>query len=152
MKYWLMKSEPETFGIDDLAKKPGKKAGWDGVRNYQARNYMRDGMKVGDLAFFYHSNCAEPGIVGICSVAAAAHVDASQFDPGSDYYDPASSRDDPRWLCVDVGFKRKLKRVVALAELKDRRELQGFALIRPGNRLSVLPVTPAQWDFILGLE
>ena len=151
MNHWLFKSEPEEFSIDMLKKV--KREPWGGVRNYQARNYMRDGMKVGDLAFFYHSNCAEPGIVGICSVAAAAHVDASQFDPGSDYYDPASSRDDPRWLCVDVGFKRKLKRTITLAELQQHADALGdFALTRRGNRLSVLPVTKEQWDYILALE
>jgi predicted RNA-binding protein with PUA-like domain len=149
MNHWLMKSEPDEFSIDDLAKR--KIEPWSGVRNYQARNYLRQ-MQAGDGVLFYHSSCAEPGVAGIASVATAAYPDPTQFDPKSDYFDAKASRAAPRWSLVDVKFKRKLKRVVALAELKDRRELQGFALIRPGNRLSVLPVTAAQWDFILGLE
>jgi predicted RNA-binding protein with PUA-like domain len=149
MNHWLMKSEPDEFSIDDLAKR--KIEPWSGVRNYQARNYLRQ-MQAGDGVLFYHSSCAEPGVAGIASVATAAYPDPTQFDPKSDYFDAKATRAAPRWSLVDVKFKRKLKRVVALAELKDRRELQGFALIRPGNRLSVLPVTAAQWDFILGLE
>ena len=151
MNYWLFKSEPEEFSIDMLKKV--KREPWGGVRNYQARNYMRDGMKIGDLAFFYHSNCEEPGIVGICSIVANAHVDMSQFDPKSDYYDPASKPDNPRWLCVDVGFKRKLKRTISLSELQQHADEFGdFALTRRGNRLSVLPVSEAQWERILELE
>ena len=117
----------------------------------KARNYLRE-MRKGDGVLFYHSSCAEPGVVGIASVATAAYPDPTQFDPKSDYFDTKSTHATPRWSLVEVKFKRKLKRVVALTELKDRRELQGFALIRPGNRLSVLPVTTTQWDFILGLE
>jgi predicted RNA-binding protein with PUA-like domain len=150
MNYWLMKSEPDEFSIDDLKRK--KLEPWSGVRNYQARNYMRDGMCVGDGIFFYHSSCAEPGIVGIAEVTKAAHVDPSQFDPRSDYFDPASKPEAPRWLLVDVKFKRKLKRNITLTELKGMATLRELALLRPGNRLSVLPVTKAQWDFILGLE
>ncbi|WP_257387085.1 EVE domain-containing protein [Tahibacter caeni] len=150
MRYWLMKSEPEEFSIDALAKK--KLEPWNGVRNYQARNYMRDGMKVGDGVLFYHSNCAEPGIVGIAEIRSEAYTDPSQFDPKSDYYDPASKREEPRWLLVDVGYKRKLKRTITLAELKDRPELQDLALVRKGNRLSVMPVAKREWDYILSLE
>ena len=149
-RYWLMKTEPDEFSIDDLARK--KIEPWTGVRNYQARNFMRDGMQVGDGVLFYHSSCAVPGVAGIAEVASEAHPDPSQFDKKSDYYDAASKRDEPRWLLVDVKFKRKLKRVITLTELKDRPELEGFALIHRGNRLSVLPVTKPQWDFILGLE
>jgi predicted RNA-binding protein with PUA-like domain len=150
MRYWLMKTEPDEFSIDDLAKK--KVEPWTGVRNYQARNYMRDGMQVGDGVFFYHSSCAVPGVAGIAEVGSAAYPDPTQFDRKSDYYDADSRRDDPRWVLVDVKFRRKLKRVIALTELKDRSELEGFALTARGNRLSVLPVTKSQWDFILGLE
>ncbi|MDR3387372.1 MAG: EVE domain-containing protein [Rudaea sp.] len=150
MNYWLMKSEPDEFSIDDLARK--KSEPWSGVRNYQARNYMRDGMRAGDGIFFYHSSCPEPGIVGIASVGSAAYPDPTQFDPRSDYFDAKSSRTAPRWFLIDVKFKRKLKRIIGLADLKARPELRELALVKPGNRLSVLPVTKAQWDFILGLE
>jgi predicted RNA-binding protein with PUA-like domain len=149
MRYWLMKTEPDEFSIDDLSKK--KIEPWTGVRNYQARNFMRD-MKPGDGVFFYHSSCEVPGVAGLAEVATEAYPDPTQFDRKSDYYDAASKREEPRWSLVDVRFKRKLKRVIPLAELKDRRELEGFALLARGNRLSVLPVTKAQWDFILGLE
>ncbi len=150
MNYWLMKTEPDEFSIDDLKRK--KSEPWSGVRNYQARNYMRDGMRAGDQVLFYHSSCAEPGVAGIAEVAAAAYPDPTQFDPHSDYFDAKSSRDAPRWVLVDVKFKRKLKRVISLVELKSRPQLRDFALVKPGNRLSVLPVTKAQWDFVLGLE
>jgi len=150
MRYWLMKTEPDEFSIDDLAKK--KVEPWTGVRNYQARNFMRDGMKVGDGVFFYHSSCAVPGVAGIADVATEAYPDPTQFDRKSDYYDEASRRESPRWFLVDVKFKRKLKRTIALTELKDRKELDGFTLLARGNRLSVLPVTKAEWDFILSLE
>ena len=150
MRYWLLKSEPEEFSIDTLAKK--KLEPWNGVRNYQARNYMRDGMKVGDGVLFYHSNCAEPGVVGIAEIRSEAHPDPSQFDPKSDYYDPASKREEPRWLLVDVGYKRKLKRTITLAELKDKPQLQNLALVKKGNRLSVMPVSRSEWDYILSLE
>ena len=149
MNYWLMKSEPDEFSIDDLARK--KTEPWSGVRNYQARNFLRE-MRKGDGVLFYHSSCDEPGVVGIAEVATAAHPDPTQFDPKSDYFDAKSARDEPRWSLVDVKFKRKLKRAIALNELKSRQELNGLALIRPGNRLSVLPVSKAQWDFILELE
>jgi predicted RNA-binding protein with PUA-like domain len=150
MNYWLMKSEPDTFSIDDLKRK-GKEA-WDGVRNYQARNFMRDGMRVGDKVFFYHSNCAVPGIAGIAAVATAAYPDASQFDPKSDYFDAGAKREDPRWMLVDVKFIRKLKRIISLEELKGIDELADMPLVRKGNRLSVMPVSKPHWDFILTLE
>ena len=152
MNYWLMKSEPEVFGIDDLRKRPKQTEPWDGVRNYQARNMLRDQMKKGDLAFFYHSNCAEPGIVGIMEIVRAGYPDSSAFDPDDHHYDPKSSPDAPRWFRVDVRFKRKLRRTITLAELKEQPKLAGMGLLARGNRLSVMPVTAGQWDFILDLE
>ena len=148
--YWLMKSEPDAFSIDDLRRK--KQEAWDGVRNYQARNYMRDGMRVGDKVFFYHSNCAEPGIVGIAQVATDAYPDPSQFDPKSKYFDPASSRDKPRWMLVDVKFVKKLGRAITLKELQADPALDGMVLLRKGSRLSVQPVEAAHWKHILALE
>lgn len=148
--YWLMKTEPDAFSIDDLKRK--KQEAWDGVRNYQARNYMRDGMRVGDKVFFYHSNCAEPGIVGIAQVATSAYPDPSQFDPKSKYFDPGSSRDNPRWMLVDVKFVKKLKRTITLKELQADAALDGMVLVRKGSRLSVQPVEVGHWEHILGLE
>ena len=147
MRYWLMKSEPSEFSIDDLAKAPKQSTPWFGVRNYQARNFMRDGMRVGDLAFFYHSSCPEPGIAGIVRVSKAAYPDASQFDRKSPYYDPDAKRDAPRWLNVDVTLVEKT-RLVPLAELRAQRELQGMRLLQRGNRLSITPVDPSEWKFI----
>ena len=151
-RYWLMKSEPDTFSIDDL-QRVGVEP-WNGVRNYQARNYMRDGMKTGDGVLFYHSNTAVPGIVGLAKISSEAYPDPTQFDPKSDYHDPKSSREEPRWLLVDVAFERKLKRTISLDEIKARSEQLGedFALIRRGNRLSVLPVSAAQWKVLLAME
>jgi predicted RNA-binding protein with PUA-like domain len=148
--HWLMKTEPDTFSIDDLKQR--KREPWDGVRNYQARNFMRDGMRVGDKVFFYHSNCAEPGIAGIAAVASAAYPDPSQFDPKSKYFDPTSTRDNPRWWLVEVKYVRKLKRVITLEELKQQPALVDMPLVRKGNRLSVLPVSADDWAFILALE
>ena len=150
MNHWLIKSEPDEFSIAKLAKV--RREPWTGVRNYQARNYMRDGMQLGDEIFFYHSNCPVPGIVGVCTVARLAYPDPTQFNPDSDYFDPASPPDKPRWLCVDVAFARKLKRTISLDELKTLDGLGDFALTRRGNRLSVLPVTAAQWQTILSVE
>ena len=150
MNHWLMKSEPEAFSIDDLKRK--KQEAWDGVRNYQARNTMRDDMRVGDKVFFYHSNCAEPGIVGIAKVATGAYPDPSQFDPKSKYFDPGSSRANPRWMLVDVKFVKKLKRTITLKELQMDAALDGMVLLRKGSRLSVQPVEAEQWEHILGLE
>lgn len=152
MSYWLMKSEPSEFSIDDLARRPRKTEHWDGVRNYQARNMMRDQMKKGDQAFFYHSNCPEPGIVGIVEVVREGYPDHRAFDPEDPHYDPKSDPDNPRWYMVDVKFVRKLTRTIALSELKDDPALQDMPLVRRGNRLSVMPVTEQQWSHILSLE
>jgi predicted RNA-binding protein with PUA-like domain len=152
MACWLMKSEPDVFGIDDLASAPGKTDHWDGVRNYQARNMMRDEMKKGDQVFFYHSNCKEPGIVGIMKIAREGYPDFTAFDPEEKYYDPKSDADNPRWYMVDVRFVRKLKRIITLRELKQHEQLKDLALVRRGNRLSIMPVSDAQWEFILQLE
>ena len=152
MNYWLIKSEPDAFSIDDLEAAPNGTEHWDGIRNYQARNFMRDDMKIGDEVFFYHSNCKEPGIVGIMKVASKPYPDPTQFDKKSRYYDPKSSKDDPRWVLVDVKFVRKLKRNITLSELKDTKGLDGLILTRKGNRLSIMPVTDAQWEYILSLE
>jgi predicted RNA-binding protein with PUA-like domain len=146
MKYWLMKSEPDEFSIDDLAKAKGQTTPWFGVRNYQARNFMCE-MQVGDRAFFYHSSCAEPGIAGIVEVSRLAYPDASQFDPKSEYYDAKSPRDKPRWQNVDVKLVRKT-RLIPIAELRGTRGLQDMVTLRRGNRLSVTPVTPAEWKII----
>jgi predicted RNA-binding protein with PUA-like domain len=150
MNHWLMKSEPDAFSIDDLKRR--KREPWDGVRNYQARNFMRDGMRPGDQVFFYHSNCTVPGIVGIAEGATDAYPDPSQFDPKSKYFDPGSSRDNPRWMLVDVKFVKKLKRTITLKELQARPELAGMALVRKGNRLSVMPVAADEWQAVLALE
>jgi len=152
MQYWLMKSEPDVFGIDDLAARPGKTEPWDGVRNYQARNMMRDEMKVGDQVFFYHSNCKEPGIVGIAKVVKAGYPDYTSWDPKGKYYDPKSTPDNPRWYMVDVKFVRKLTRTITLEELKNDKAIADMPLVRRGNRLSVMPVTERQWKHILTLE
>jgi predicted RNA-binding protein with PUA-like domain len=152
MKYWLMKSEPGEFSIDDLERKPDRTDYWDGVRNYQARNMLRDDMKIGDQAFFYHSNCAEPGIAGIIEICRGGYPDFTAFDPKNKHFDPKSKKDNPQWFMVDIRFVRKLKRVVSLDELKQQQELSDLALIRRGNRLSVMPVTEKQWNFILSLE
>lgn len=154
MKYWLMKSEPEAFSIDDLARAPRKTTCWDGVRNYQARNMLRDEMKKGDLVFFYHSNCEVPGIVGVAEVVREGYPDHTAFDPDDHHFDPKSDPDKPRWFMVDVKLKKKFQRVVSLRELKSYadRELSDFRLLAKGNRLSVMPVTAAQWHFIESLS
>ncbi|CAD6875910.1 EVE domain-containing protein [Methylomonas fluvii] len=152
MNYWLMKSEPDTFGIDDLFNRPDQTEHWDGVRNYQARNMMRDDMKIGDQVFFYHSNCDEPGIVGIMQVVRESYPDFTAFDPDDKHFDPKSNPDKPSWYMVDVKFVRKLSRNISLRELKLKPELADLALLRRGNRLSIMPVNAEQWAFILGLE
>ena len=154
MRHWLMKSEPHVFGIEHLKACQKKTEPWDGVRNYQARNMMRDEMKKGDLAFFYHSNCKEPGIVGIMQIAREGYPDHTAFDPETKYHDPKSDPDNPRWFMVDVRYKRRTQRTITLQELKAfaETELEGFPLLRRGNRLSIMPVTEAQWKFILSLE
>ena len=151
MPNWLMKSEPDEFSIDDL--KRVRREPWTGVRNYQARNYMRDEMKVGDTVLFYHSNCEQPGVVGLARVACKAYADPTQFNPESRYYDPKSDPDDARWQLVDIAYKRRFKHAVTLQTLKAHAEALGdFALTRRGNRLSVLPVSDEQLAIILELE
>jgi predicted RNA-binding protein with PUA-like domain len=149
MRYWLMKSEPDEVSIDDLAAMPKKTVAWYGVRNYQARNFMRDQMSVGDLAFFYHSSCPEPGIAGIVRVSKAAYPDASQFDRKSPYYDAKSTREAPRWLNVEVTLVEKT-RLVPLAELRTQPALSGMRVLQRANRLSITPVDPREWSFITG--
>ena len=152
MNYWLMKSEPDVFGIQDLYQRPQQTEPWDGVRNYQARNMMRDAMKLGDQVFFYHSNCDEPGIVGIMEIAKEGYPDHTAFDPDNHHFDPKSDPANPRWIMVDVKFVRQFSRTIGLKELKARPELVSMAVDRPGNRLSVMPVSAEEWALILGLE
>ena len=142
-----MKSEPDEFSIDDLAAAPGRTTAWFGVRNYQARNFMLNEMRVGDLAFFYHSSCSEPGIAGIARISSAAYPDASQFDRKSPYFDPQAKRDAPRWFNVDVQYVRKTP-LVGLAELHNHRDLAKMRTLRRGNRLSITPVSADEWEFI----
>ena len=145
--YWLMKSEPDECSIDDVLTAPGKKTPWSGVRNYQARNFMRDQMKVGDGVLFYHSSCPEPGIAGLAEVATPAYVDATQFDRKSPYYDKDSKKDAPRWFNVDVRALRKV-RLVSLEQMRQQKPLAKMVTLRPGNRLSITPVTEAEWNHI----
>jgi predicted RNA-binding protein with PUA-like domain len=147
MRYWLMKSEPTVFSIDDLARAPKQTTSWDGVRNYQARNLLREAA-VGDGVIFYHSSADPPAAVGTALIARAAYPDPTQFDPKSDHYDPASKKDDPRWFVVDVKFDRKFVRAVTLPELRGRPELADMVLLRKGSRLSVQPVTTAEWKLV----
>jgi predicted RNA-binding protein with PUA-like domain len=149
-RYWLMKSEPDVFGIDDLARSPRRTAAWWGVRNYQARNFMRDDMQLGDEAFFYHSGCAQPGIAGIVTISKLAYPDATQFDPKSEYFDPSAKKDKPRWLNVDVKLARQT-RFLPIAELRRYPELAGMRVLQKANRLSITPVQPEEWRFILRL-
>lgn len=152
MNYWLMKSEPEEYSIDDLQNDPKGWEHWDGVRNYQARNFMRD-MKTGDQVFFYHSNCAEPGIVGLAEVCRTAYPDHTAFDPEDKHYDPKSDPDKPRWFMVDIKYIRHTSRTISLKELKEHAgQMEDFPLLRRGNRLSVMPVSSDHWQYILGLE
>ncbi|MCF7986705.1 MAG: EVE domain-containing protein [Methylovulum sp.] len=151
MNYWLMKSEPDTFSIDDLYNRPERTEPWDGVRNYQARNMMRDSMKLGDWVFFYHSNCSEPGIVGIMEVIKEGYPDITAFDSDDKHFDPKSDLNQPRWYRVDVRYIRHLSRTISLKELKDKTELADLALVKRGNRLSIMPISQWQWDFILAL-
>ena len=153
MSYWLMKSEPEVFGIDDLAKRPRKTTHWDGVRNFQARNFMRDRMRRGDLAFFYHSNCDEPGIVGVVKIVKEGYPDYTAFDAADAHFDSGSDPEKPRWYMVDVQLQRKFRNTITLATLREHesRALKGLALLKRGNRLSVTPVSAAHWKFIRDL-
>jgi len=147
MAYWLMKSEPDECSIDDVLAAPGRKTPWSGVRNYQARNFMKDRMKVGDGVLFYHSSCPEPGIAGLAEVASPAYTDASQFDRKSPYYDKDSKQDAPRWVNVDVRALKKT-RLVSLEEMRKQKPLAKMVTLRPGNRLSITPVTEAEWKHI----
>ena len=150
MNYWLMKSEPSVFSIDDLKYRNTEP--WDGVRNYQARNMLRDAMKKGDLAFFYHSGCDEPGIAGILEITRSGYPDPTAFDPESPHFDPKSDPDNPRWYLVDVKYRRKLKRIITLEELRDHPPLRNMQLLQKGNRLSVTPDSSKEWDYILRIE
>lgn len=147
MNYWLMKSEPDECSIDDALKAKGGVVPWTGVRNYQARNTMRDAMRIGDGVLFYHSSCEEPGIAGLAEVASAPYPDPTQFDRRSDYFDPKSRKDTPRWVLVEVRALRKT-RLVPVAELRAHKALAGMGTLRRGNRLSITPVTAAEWKFI----
>ena len=154
MHYWLMKTEPTTFGVEQLAAAPHHTTGWDGVRNYQARNMLRDQMKKGDQAFMYYSSTDVPGIVAIMEIVREGYPDPTAFDRKHHHFDPDSDPQNPRWFMVDVQLKRRLARTVTLPELRAHaaRELKGMVLLRPGNRLSVTPVENAHWSFILSLE
>ena len=150
MRYWLMKSEPSDVSIDDLATLPNHSVAWYGVRNYQARNFMRDQMKVGDKVFFYHSNCAEPGIAGLAVVSKLAYPDATQFDPKNKYFDAKATPENPRWFNVDVKLVKKT-RLVSLKEMRDQPALTHMRILQKGNRLSITPIDPKEWDFILSI-
>jgi predicted RNA-binding protein with PUA-like domain len=154
MIYWLMKTEPSTFSIEDLAKAPRKTTMWDGVRNFQARNMLRDTMKKGDQALLYHSSCDVPGVVGLLEIAKTAYPDPTQFDAKHDHYDPKSDRENPQWYVVDVRLVRPLRRIITLDELREHAatKLDGMLLLRRGNRLSITPVDAKHWRFILSLE
>jgi len=153
VQFWLLKTEPDSFGIDDLARAPRRTTAWDGVRNYQARNMLRDQMRRGDQAFLYHSSCETPGIAGIVEVVKPGYPDATAFDAAHHHYDPGSDPANPRWYMVDVRLVRRLPRVITLDELRTHahRQLQGMVLLRPGNRLSVMPVAAEHWQFITSL-
>jgi predicted RNA-binding protein with PUA-like domain len=154
MNHWLLKSEPDTFSIDSLKAAPKQTSAWDGVRNFQARNMLRDSMKKGDLAFFYHSSCDVPGIAGIVTIVKEGYPDETAFDSKHHHYDPDSKKDAPRWYVVDVKLVRKFGRIITLDELRQyaAKRLKDFVLLRRGNRLSVMPVAKKDWDFVLTLE
>ena len=150
MKYWLMKNEPEDYGIDDLKK--DKTEHWDGIRNYQVRNMIRDDMNIGDIAFFYHSNCEIPGIYGLMTINSKAYPDHTAFDKKAKYYDIKSDKNKPAWLMVDVKYKRKLQKIITLKELKSKKELSEMRVVQKGNRLSITEVSKKDWEYILSLE
>lgn len=150
-QFWLMKSEPASFSFDDLWRAKKRRAGWDGVRNYQARNFMRDAMRIGDGVLFYHSGSEPPGVAGIARIASAAYPDATQFDPSSDHFDRKSRRDQPAWVQIDVEAIAKLAQFVALDTLRSQPDLAQMALVQRGQRLSVQPVKAAEWDLVLRL-
>ena len=150
MQYWLMKSEPDTYSIDDLQSFGVDH--WDGIRNYQVRNFFRDQMQVGDQAFFYHSNCKEPGIVGTMEIVSKAYPDHTAFDPSEKYFDSKSDLENPRWLMVDVRYIRHLDRMITLGELRQQKQIADIKLLQRGNRLSVLPLSKKEWQYILEME
>jgi len=150
MQYWLMKSEPDTYSIDDLQSFGVDH--WDGIRNYQVRNFFRDQMQVGDQAFFYHSNCKEPGIVGTMEIVSKAYPDHTAFDPSEKYFDSKSDPENPRWLMIDVRYIRHLDRMIMLAELRQQKQIADMKLLQRGNRLSVLPLSKMEWQYILEME
>jgi predicted RNA-binding protein with PUA-like domain len=154
MKYWLMKSEPQVFGVDHLARAPKRTTAWEGVRNYQARNMLRDDFRKGDLAFFYHSSCEVPGIAGIVKVVCGAYPDPTQFDRRSEYYDAKSTRETPRWFCVDVRLEQRIEPVITLPELREHSSgaLREMVILKRGNRLSVTPVSAVEWRCIVALR
>jgi predicted RNA-binding protein with PUA-like domain len=154
MNHWLLKSEPDVFGIDDLERAPRRTTGWEGVRNYQARNMLRDDFRKGDRAFFYHSSCAVPGVAGIVQVVREAYPDPTQFDAKSEYYDAASTRECPRWFCVDVQLETRIVPVITLPELREHASgaLRDMIILKRGNRLSVTPVSAAEWRCIVALR
>ena len=149
MSYWLLKSEPTSFSIDHLRTSPQQTTPWDGVRNYQARNFMRDQMELGDQGFFYHSNCKDIGITGIVKIVKKAYPDFTAFDPEDHHFDPKSNPDKPRWFMVDVKLEKKFKQLVSLQELKQNPSLKDMIILRKGNRLSITPVTEKEWDSII---
>jgi predicted RNA-binding protein with PUA-like domain len=151
MRHWLLKSEPDTFSFDDLKARPRRTESWNGVRNYQVRNMMRDDMNLGDLGFFYHSSCPQPGVAGVVKIVKEAYPDPTQFDPASDYFDPASKPEAPRWLMVDVKWEADFKRFVPLEDLRADPKLADLLILRRGNRLSITPVEKAHWDRICKL-
>ncbi|MDX1902228.1 MAG: EVE domain-containing protein [Gammaproteobacteria bacterium] len=151
MSYWLFKSEPTTFSIDALAKKPKQTEHWDGVRNYQARNFMRDQMKPGDKGFFYHSSCDVPGIAGIVEVVSKPYPDATAFNPESKYFDPKSTHENPRWFVVDVKLIKKFPQIISLEQLRKHPKLHTMQILKKGNRLSITPVDAAEWKIINSL-
>ena len=152
MNYWLIKSEPEDFSIDDLKALFPRTEPWDGVRNYQARNMMRDQMRMGDMAFFYHSNCKEMGIVGIMEIVRESYPDYTSWDSDGNHFDPKSTEENPRWFMVDVKYQRHLSRLISLSELKRYSQLSELPLVKRGNRLSLMPVQSTEWEFILSIE
>lgn len=151
MKYWLMKSEPNVYSIDDLAKEKNKTTYWDGVRNYQARNFLRDEMKIGDRVIFYHSNSEPPGATGICEVVKEGYPDFTAFDPDDPHYDPKSKKDNPAWIMVDVKLIKKFSRLVPINEMRENKKLVNMQLLQRGNRLSVMPLTKTEFDTIVGM-
>jgi len=152
MNYWLFKSEPDVFSIQHLAKLKKQTSVWDGVRNYQARNYMRDGTKPGDLLFFYHSSCPQPGVAGIAEIASTPYPDPTQFNPESEYYDPKATQEIPRWISVDVKLKETFDNIVPLSDLRLNPKLEDFVLLQRASRLSIIPVTAAQWKAIMAMR